>query len=317
MFMVIKLATESIIQKELEPLEVKKEEEIAFELIKCECGSKNIIWDNQRGEVICGECGLVLKDHLIQNCSDKRFYNKEESDARQHNGSPPSNLVPDKGLGTTFYFPKNLNSKKTQNYLKLRRLQNRQTWSDKHLYLAIGEIKRITSILLLPKNIAEAAATLYRKIYNNGILRSRSIKCLATASLYITCRMRKIPVTLKMIADTSPFSEKKIRNAYFLILKELNINLNVISSENLIPRIDSQLNISNKAEWDAIIIAKKADESKEFLGKNHKGIAAAAVYIATAQNGEKVGQRKIAKAAEVTQVTLRKRYKEIVKKLGM
>ena len=50
-------------------------------------------------------------------------------------------------------------------------------------------------------------------------------------------------------------------------------------------------------------------------GKDPTGLAAAAIYIAGIIEGERRTQREIAETATVTEVTVRNRYKELVRKL--
>jgi len=45
------------------------------------------------------------------------------------------------------------------------------------------------------------------------------------------------------------------------------------------------------------------------------GVAAAALYIASVLHGERKTQRDIAEVARVTEVTVRNRYKELIKQL--
>jgi transcription initiation factor TFIIB len=52
-------------------------------------------------------------------------------------------------------------------------------------------------------------------------------------------------------------------------------------------------------------------------GKDPTGLAAASLYIAAFQLGEKRTQREIAKIANITEVTVRNRYKEIIKVLHL
>jgi transcription initiation factor TFIIB len=52
-------------------------------------------------------------------------------------------------------------------------------------------------------------------------------------------------------------------------------------------------------------------------GKDPAGLAAAAIYIAAIQNGEMRTQKEVARAAKVTEVTVRNRYKELVKRLDI
>jgi len=52
-------------------------------------------------------------------------------------------------------------------------------------------------------------------------------------------------------------------------------------------------------------------------GRGPTGIAAAALYVASLIHGEKRTQREVADVAGVTEVTIRNRYKELIKKLKL
>ena len=56
-------------------------------------------------------------------------------------------------------------------------------------------------------------------------------------------------------------------------------------------------------------VLKIAQENKESAGKDPMGLAAAALYLACVRNNENMTQRDIAQAANVTEVTIRNRYK--------
>jgi len=52
-------------------------------------------------------------------------------------------------------------------------------------------------------------------------------------------------------------------------------------------------------------------------GKDPAGLAAAAIYVASLLENERRTQKEIAQAAQVTEVTVRNRYKELMKELGI
>ena len=66
----------------------------------------------------------------------------------------------------------------------------------------------------------------------------------------------------------------------------------------------------------AVRILQKAKNKRITLGKDPAGIAAAALYLAGQMKGENVTQKEIAYAAGMTEVTVRNRKKELVKKLN-
>jgi transcription initiation factor TFIIB len=65
----------------------------------------------------------------------------------------------------------------------------------------------------------------------------------------------------------------------------------------------------------AVSIISRAKEEGITAGKDPGGVAAAALYIAGIVTDDRYTQREIADAASVTEVTVRNRYKEMVRKL--
>ena len=77
----------------------------------------------------------------------------------------------------------------------------------------------------------------------------------------------------------------------------------------------NQLTMQGKVEEIAHKILATAKELKLTSGRGPTGIAAAASYIASVLTGERKTQREIAEIAQVTEVTIRNRYKELVERL--
>lgn len=53
------------------------------------------------------------------------------------------------------------------------------------------------------------------------------------------------------------------------------------------------------------------------VGRGPSGIAAACIYVGSHISGETITQRNIASVANVTEVTIRNRYKELLKELDI
>ncbi|MEM2936163.1 MAG: transcription initiation factor IIB, partial [Candidatus Bathyarchaeia archaeon] len=75
--------------------------------------------------------------------------------------------------------------------------------------------------------------------------------------------------------------------------------------------------VSGEVQGLAIKILREAKVNRAVAGKDTTGLAAAAVYLASELKKEKITQKKIAEAAEVTEVTIRKRKGELVKKVNL
>lgn len=93
--------------------------------------------------------------------------------------------------------------------------------------------------------------------------------------------------------------------------KELELKMPVVDSIQCIARISSKLKITEKTKRYAAKILKETQERKESSGKDPMGLAAAALYLSCVKNGVSVTQRDLAEAANVTEVTIRNRYKAL------
>jgi transcription initiation factor TFIIB len=80
----------------------------------------------------------------------------------------------------------------------------------------------------------------------------------------------------------------------------------------------TDLSLPGHVQQKVLEILEQAKNNKSLVtGRDPRGLAAAAIYIASILMDHRVTQRDIAIAAGVTEVTVRNRYKELVAKLGI
>jgi transcription initiation factor TFIIB len=91
----------------------------------------------------------------------------------------------------------------------------------------------------------------------------------------------------------------------------------VTDSVQCVARIASKIGIAEKTKRYAVKVLKKAQEEEVSAGKDPMGLAAAALYLSCVRNGEDKTQRDIAEAANVTEVTIRNRYKGLKETLDL
>ncbi len=84
-----------------------------------------------------------------------------------------------------------------------------------------------------------------------------------------------------------------------------------------LPRFASALKLNAETQSKAVEILEMAQNSELTSGRGPTGIAAASLYVAALINNEKRTQREVADIAGVTEVTIRNRYKELLKKLNL
>ncbi|MHA1340337.1 MAG: transcription initiation factor IIB [Promethearchaeota archaeon] len=278
-----------------------------------ECGSDLVIFDAQRGENICANCGLVLDHHIPDiERADRRAFTTEEKAKRERTGSPISVLLPDLGL-STIIDPK---AKMSQRMRRVIKWNSRMTWNKRNLLIATTEIKRIGTNLNLPMRVKELAAKVYRKAFNLKLLRGRSIKAMVAACIYYACRKEKVPRTLQELVEQTTSDPREIRRCYRILIKELKLRVPIMEPEMLIPKYITELGLSLEVEKLASNYLKKFQKRISISGKDPKGLVAAALYLAAQQLNQSQSQSKIAHTVGVTEVTLRSRYKEFLKILN-
>jgi len=174
---------------------------------------------------------------------------------------------------------------------------------------AFSELGSLKGKLAISDSVYEKAAYIYRKALDKGLVRGRSITGLIAASLYAACRETGTPRTLKDVADASNIKRKEVARCYRLLHRELDLKMPVFDSIQCIAKISSRLKITEKSKRHAIKVLKTAQQNEESAGKDPMGLAASALYLACVKHDENVTQRDIAEAANVTEVTIRNRYK--------
>jgi len=286
-----------------------------------ECGNKNLISDDARGEIACVVCGLVLDQRLIDSGPEWRAFSSEEASKKVRVGAPTTLTLHDKGLSTMIgwtnkdAFGKTISPKMKAEVYRLRKWHVRTRTNkslDRNLAYAMNELDRFSSQLNLSKELKESAAHIYRKMANKNLIRGRSIEAMLIASIYLSCKLNKIPKTLDDFLEFALVDRKKIARCYRLIVQELRININVPSPTTFIPRFCAELNLSGRTQNRAAELLKLAKKYQITAGKAPTGLAGAALYVAAMQEGERRTQKEISLAAGVTEATIRNRYKELV-----
>jgi transcription initiation factor TFIIB len=112
-------------------------------------------------------------------------------------------------------------------------------------------------------------------------------------------------------------SKKEVARNYRFLLKTLKPNVPQTKTSDYISRIVNNLTLSGETERLAVSILSQASDQRLTGGRGPNGIAAACVYIGSSLTGEHRSQLEIAKKSQVTEVTIRTRYKELTKLLNI
>ena len=291
--------------------------------IKCDaCKSANLVIDYSTGEIICSNCGLVIKKRSYR-LDEKTTYTINEKETKQRTGYNVSNKIYDKGFATMFRIRSDFTGKKLsletqEKMLRLRKQDKRakihDSWT-RNLSIALPEMSRICYELFLPNYVNENAAMIYRKVLKQGLVKGRSIDGFVVASIYLACRMFEIPRSISDIVPVTDLSIHDVAFHYRWIRKKLGLKPPIDTPEKYISSFISKLNLTGDVEELSFKIFKELDKTQLIIGKNPRGVAASIIYLACLEKGIKITVTSISKTADISIVTLGKRICEYKPKI--
>ncbi len=290
------------------------------------CGSAELIFDSERGEKVCNNCGLVIEENATDSGPEWRAFDTDQRNARARTGAPIKYTKPNRGLVTEIdLYNKDIRgvripSKRQAQLYRMRKWHKRasiSSSSERNYLIALPELHRVSSYLGLPDNIRENAALLYRRCVQSNMIRGRPIETVVQAVIYAACRSAGMPRTLDEISSISGLPKKEIGRAYRVISHELGLRIPLTDPISYVPRYVNSLKLSGEAQEKSITLLKQAMKKGLVSGRSPTGVSAAAVYIAGALCGERRTQKEVADVAGVTEVTIRNRYRELKEQLNI
>jgi transcription initiation factor TFIIB len=289
-----------------------------------------VITDPETGELIRKDTGEVISDNTPSPEKEWRSFDIEEGKNRARVGTPTSLAIHDMGLSTMIGKETTDaagNPIDTATRMRMGRLQMWNNRSQIHsptersLQRAFTMLSRIKDRLGLPNHVTEKAAYTYRKAQERGLIRGDTIDSVLAASIYVAARQSGVLRTLDEISEGSDVKLKQAARSYRHIVTELDIKAPMIDHSKYIIKIANKLGFDEKIKRKALELMEQAQKKNILVGKDPVSMATSILYLVDLAEGGREQQHKtqaeIAKAAGITEVTVRERSKELRKKLGI
>ncbi|PSP38454.1 transcription initiation factor IIB [Halobacteriales archaeon QH_7_65_31] len=186
-------------------------------------------------ETVCENCGLVIKEQRIDHGPEWQAYDDEECEPT---GAPLTAARHDRGVSTeigrgTDAKENELSGQKRQQLARRRREQSRGRWrskAERNLVHGLGEVRRLASALELSNSVRDQACQLFRSAQNEDLLRGRSIKAIAAASVYGAYRCNGLSRLVDDVSEMARVAESRITNTYKTLNGELGLPAEPVSS---------------------------------------------------------------------------------------
>jgi transcription initiation factor TFIIB len=277
--------------------------------------------DQKRGESVCPDCGTIVSEDALDHGAEWRAYTAGDYEQRSRVGRPATNALHDKGLSTIIgrhnrdATGQQLSARKRRQINRLRTWNERcrtRTSQERTLKQALAEINRMTSSLGLPQSVRETAGVIYRRALDENLVIGRSIEGVATGALYAAARQGGIPRTLDEMTTVARVDQQRIARAYRLLANELSLALGPPDPTAYLPRFASELDCSTAVQRQARDLLDSVSGTAYLSGKNPVGLAAAALYASAQLIDEQLTQREISAVADITRMTIRSHYRELI-----
>jgi transcription initiation factor TFIIB len=280
-----------------------------------ECLGK-LVFDEDTREQICRFCGVVSDEPggLVSS----EVATRTNSTSRER---PTSTMMYDLNLPTVIDLRNfDANGRRIEGSYELTQLRrwNNYTISEgpkrNNQVQAMRDIDQIVRAAGLPDTVAREACEIYRKRLKGTSVRTRSITSMAAASVMVACNLVGAtfpPAEFEKLKRTA--NGKFIRYYHKLLLKDLNMRVTAIDPSRDVSRIAGTAGMSGRVERKSLELLAQVKDHPLLAGKRHASLAAAALYVASIQVGERANQMRLAFAAGVTPITVRKRSAEISK----
>jgi len=274
------------------------------------------------GNKVCLNCGMVYGIQLVNN--ERRTYNIEEVEKRKHAEPTWRKFGP-----RTILSPNKLDSKghsfisdQKALFSRLSKIQNSLiSGVERNFWEAKPKMKQLVWKLNLPNYIYETAWRIYTLVAKRKLTMGRSIDGFIGASVYAAIRIHEFPRLLEEVSDISMVPRKTIVRSLGLLVKEilpeLNLNYKPITPKQLVFKFGNELALPMETQKEALhILIESSKKGLSHIGKDPKGFAASAIYVAAKTTNHRITQAEISELAKITEVTLRARTKEIKSRLN-
>jgi len=279
------------------------------------CSPDSIIYDEVRGEYICIETGEVLIDHVPDFGPEWRVFVNGEVSGRERAGAPVTNKVHDYGLNTRVDRSSVKGRKLDTLNERIRRLNVREKRHSKALTLMNDVISRLD--IPASHQLKEATGLIINKLVKNGLIKKKNMRAMVAASIIIAAKNLGIPINNKRVMELCHVTTQEVWNAELKICRDSGVRVRAkpLDPRTYLGNMASKIGLHQSTIALAAKLLARAKAEGLTSGKGPKGLAAASLYIASLLLGERRTQRDISTLVEVSEVTIRNRYRDLINNL--
>ncbi|KAI5787260.1 cyclin-like protein [Geopyxis carbonaria] len=292
----------------------------------------NLVEEFSSGDMVCGSCGLVLGDRIVDTRSEWRTFSNDDqgSDDPSRVGDGANPFLNGSQLETSIsYSPGGAGR-------DLHRAQNKSTHNKdtKALLTAYKEIGAFCDSMQLQKVVTDSAKQLFKRVDDSKSFKGKPQEAIIAGCIFIACRQEHVPRTFREICSLTRVPKKEIGRVFKQLEKffseqqrkeeaEAVANGNApqpsvgykstssTKAHDLMIRFCNNLKLDHKAIMCAQELADKTAQAGTLAGRSPISSAAACIYMICHLMKQPRSAKDISLVAGVSDGTIRNAYKHL------
>jgi len=273
----------------------------------CDCYE----FEMEETDTVCMMCGTV-QSKALDFGAEWRYYGCDDNKSTNPTrcGMPTSEFLPKSSLGTV------IGTERTnKHFFEMARIRKYHMWNsmpykERSLYNVINRLNTKASTGGISSSIIEDAKVMYKKLSEMKISRGDNRNGLIASSIYMSCKNNGVPRSAKEVANIFNINITTMTRGCKKFHEIMKMNVASTSPEDFIVRFCSKLNRPDVVEL-ALYVVRAADYYSVVSENAPPSIAAGSIYFCSVVHDKGITKKDIAKACEISAVTINKCYKKL------
>ncbi|EGF81045.1 hypothetical protein BATDEDRAFT_35027 [Batrachochytrium dendrobatidis JAM81] len=277
----------------------------------CKDAVPNIVEDFSAGDLICGNCGLILGNRIIDTRSEWRTFSNSDDNSGDPSrvGAASDPILGSKGtIDSTIIGVRDGGTGRSRE-LHRAHLKVIGQKGEVALLQAFKVIQAMGERISLSKIVIDSAKQLFKKADDERLLKSKPTEAIIAACLYIACREHSVTRTFREICALSKVSKKEIGRCYKALQPNMEHPVQQISLDAYISRFSSSIDIKADVRKATVLVADRIVELGTLAGKSPITLVASCLYFVSCLSTDPKPAKLIAEVAGCTESTLKNAYK--------
>ncbi|KAK4705913.1 transcription initiation factor TFIIB, partial [Phenoliferia sp. Uapishka_3] len=281
----------------------------------CQDDEVKLIEEFSSGDLVCGGCGLVLGDKVVDERSEWRTFADSEGDDPSRVGGPADPLLDASEQFTTIISFKDGNTGAARALQMAASKMSKAEGGGRNLSQAYRDCQTMCDAISLPKSISDTAKQLFKRVDEEKLLKGKNQDAIIAACIFIACRQGRVPRTFKEIVALTSVPKKDIGQCFKVLERAFETTgpgagpNATASADSFITRYCNHLGLPVPVQRAAVFVVTRVGEEGVLAGRSPITVAAACILFATSLWGIPAKAKDIAQVAGVQDSTIRTSYK--------